>query len=94
MTCEDLEQSLRRLPSKDLVVRVGHPEIYRGILGVIASPDFERVKPQARQRGVWDHLFAEFGDVADRDVQFVYVFSARELAEADALEAAYMRRTA
>lgn len=84
MTCEELETSLRKLPWRDLEVRVGGRS--RRLVAVIATPDFERMNDGERQHEVWGHLIDTHGLPVEYEVEFVFTYTPRQLAELDRRE--------
>jgi hypothetical protein len=84
MTCDDLENSLRTLPLRDPVIRVGGTP--RRLLAVVSSPDFETMPEAERQAMVWGHLLDAHGIYVDREVEFVFTLTPQMLAEGDRRE--------
>lgn len=87
ITAEHYEQTLRQLPFKDLVIRVGRPwGPTTGLVAVLSSPDFEAIERHERHGIIRDYLVTVYGDRVlrgFRELEPVLTFTPAELAAAD-----------
>lgn len=81
MTDKDLQQTLQRLPLRDVCVRVeGRPG---HLVAEVSSPDFTGQDEAVRQQKVWEYLVGELTDDQRVEVEFVFTMSPEEIREAD-----------
>ncbi|MBK7754961.1 MAG: hypothetical protein IPI35_00815 [Deltaproteobacteria bacterium] len=82
MTSEELKATLEQLPIQDKEVRVeGRPGAW---LGVVISPEYEKIPDADRQADVWNLVHKRFGLDGASEVEFIFTFSPTDLDEMEA----------